>query len=676
MKLNTYTGTSYPFGCTKQNELYNFSLYSAKYWEVTLEINHKGENFLFPLDVKENKTGDIWHIAIDGLSEPFSYRYLLSGTYAEKTYTAIPVADPYSLLLESNQKNSHSPFTTSLWSVFETNNFNWEGDKPLNYPLSECIIYEMHVSCFTKDDSSQVRHKGTFQAIEEKIPYLQKLGITSIELMPVFFFNPTKWRPDSSNKDIVDIWGYNPLHFHMPHTPYSTGKGLQVIQELQSLVKALHKAKIEIILDVVFNHTGEFLEKEYTGLNALAQESYFILDKNKEHTSHTGCGNTIQANDPRTTELLIHALRYWVTEIHIDGFRFDLASSLTRNESGKPMPFPPFIEAAAKDPILANTKLIAEPWDAGNLRQTGLFPAFHRWAEWNDTYRDTIRQFILGTQGILPLVANCLSGNEGMFAHSARDSSFSINFITSHDGFTLYDLVSYTNKHNEANGENNQDGTNNNYSYNHSIEGETTDLKVQAIRKKQIVNMACLLLLSLGTPMILFGDEIARTQKGNNNTWNQDSKLTWFPWYQMEENKDLLLFWQKMIALRKQRSYWKDPSFFTGKKQGIYHIEDISWHGLKPYTPDFTKGKPMLGVLWTPRGKQATKNEPCLYMACNFDIKEQTFTLPVLPMPGKWYCILQTNKIEDFIQNKEIAHFTATITVEEKTIVLLYYKPE
>ena len=446
--------------------------------------------------------------------------------------------------------------------------FDWTGDRHLEIPLEELVIYEMHVRGFTRDPSSGVKFPGTYAGLREKIPYLKELGVNCVELMPMHEFD--EFDNDFTNpftgEPLLNYWGYSTLGFFAPKAGYAaTGPlGMQV-DEFKALVKELHRNGIEVILDVVFNHTGEGQADSPTiSFRGLDNATYYMLKPDGRYQNFSGCGNTMNCNNPVVRNMVLDSLRYWVAEYHIDGFRFDLASILGRDAQGRPLANPPLLEALAYDPVLGKTKLIAEAWDAGGLYQVGSFPAYGRWSEWNDRYRDTLRMFVKGDPGQTGPMAALMQGAPDMFAD--RGPTASINFVTAHDGFTLADLFAYNEKHNEANGENNRDGHNNNHSWNCGHEGPTDDPAINTLRRRLMKNAVAMLLTSQGVPMIHMGDEVAHTKLGNNNTYCQDNDLSWFDWTGLEREADMLRFVRLCIQFRqrhpvlRRRHHFQQPA--------------------------------------------------------------------------------------------------------------------
>jgi len=569
--LETEMGDCLPIGATVKLNGTNFSLFSKNAVNVQLELyqNYYDEvpSHIFHLDQGKNKTGDLWHIFIHEIGHGQFYGYRVYGPYLpEKGFRFNPnklLTDPYakavsgaynwereyayaydknSPLKDLSFSNINSSKSPAKSIVIDTSNYNWEGDKPLRIPFKDTVIYELHTRLFTKSDTSRVFEPGTFKGITEKLPHLKELGITSVELMPIFEFNPNSninINPFTGEK-LKNIWGYDPLAFFSVEGSYTYGlqTGEQV-NDFREFVKILHRNGIEIIIDVVYNHTGEGNEQGPTlSFRGIDNSIYYILGKNgfRYYENYSGCGNTLNCNQTVVKQLIIDSLRFWVTEMHVDGFRFDLAAVLGRATDGRWIGDLSLLKDISEDPVLSGTKLIAEGWDAGGGYYVGDFPK--GWSEWNGKFRDTIRSFIKGNNGIVPELATRIAGSSDLYNKPGRKPFDSINFITAHDGFTLWDLVTYERKHNISNGENDKDGTDDNLSSNNGIEGETDNEEINRIRKRQIKNFLSILFISQGTPMILMGDEFCRTQAGNNNAYCHDNELTWVNWSFQEKNKD------------------------------------------------------------------------------------------------------------------------------------------
>ncbi|WRH67809.1 MAG: alpha-amylase family glycosyl hydrolase [Planktothrix sp. GU0601_MAG3] len=504
----------------------------------------------------------------------------------------------------------------------------------------------MHVRSFTRHKSSGVKHPGTFAGMREKISYLKELGVNAVELMPIYEFDEFENSRKSpiTGETLYNYWGYSTVGFFAPKAGYAaTGKlGMQV-DEVKALVKELHKNGIEVILDVVFNHTAEGNERgPYISFRGLDNKTYYMLTPEGYYFNFSGCGNTLNCNNPVVRNIVLDCLRYWASEYHIDGFRFDLASILGRDPWGYPLANPPLLEALAFDPILAKCKLIAEAWDAGGLYQVGSFPAYGRWAEWNGKYRDAIRKFIKG-DGTVGKMAQGLQGSPDLYAPAGRGPATSINFITAHDGFTLADLVSYNDKHNEANGENNNDGANDNDSWNCGAEGWTDDPGINALRSRQIRNAIALLMVSQGVPMILMGDEIGRFQNGNNNTYCHDSELNWMNWDLLEKNSDLFRFFKHCINFRTAHPVLRNKYHFQNRDYVGSGYADISWHGTQAWNADWSENSRTLAFLLCGKhAKAGTIEDNSIYVAMNMHWEAQWFELPGLPLGQHWHVSTNT----------------------------------
>lgn len=648
-KFKTTRGLPSPFGATPYPKGTNFALFSKHAEAVSLCFFNPEPFYEISLDPTLHKTGDVWHIFVYHLPLPCSYGYRVDGPYdpfqGHYFDNRLVLLDPYAKqVVSSTQWGSSARRDTShihLGVVDPLQNFDWGNEAHPNIPLKELIVYEMHVRGFTQDPSSRSEERGTFSAIIEKIPYLKSLGINAIELMPIHEFNEhdTMHRNPTTKELLDNYWGYSTANFFSPMNRYGTERE-NVIHEFKTLVKELHANDIEIILDVVYNHTGEGQQEgPIFSFKGLENSVYYMLGPNGEYYNFSGCGNTVNCNNPVVRELIRDSLRYWVTEMHVDAFRFDLASILVRSHDGIPLSNPPLIEALTLDPILANTKLIAEAWDAGGLYQVGTFPAMGRWAEWNGKYRDSLRRFIKGSDSEVSEFATRICGSEDLYG-KGRLPYHSINFIVSHDGFTLADLVSYNEKHNEQNGENNKDGTNDNESWNCGIEGPTDDPEVLALRERQMKNFHLALMVSQGVPMLLMGDEYRHTKFGNNNSWGHDSRLNWFQWDSLEENQPFFRFYQMMIAFRK-----KHPALTRSR---FLSEHDITWHGIEPGKPDWSKESRFIAC-----SLPDPINGYTLYIAFNALYEELTVHLPWRDTP--WHQIAYTMhpSPQDIVEEKE-----------------------
>jgi glycogen operon protein len=596
-----------PYGAIVQEGGVQFVVYSRSasamrvllYKKVTDRDPYRAVDFNRTTD----RWGDIWSLFVPDLGPGTLYHYQADGPYApERGHRFNPQArliDPYARALAGRFMASEDGVIRPPKCVVVDDSFDWKGDRHLKRPLSETVIYEMHVRGFTRSPSSGVEHPGTYLGVIEKIPYLQSLGVTAVELMPVHEFPILDIRGNVPHRP--NYWGYDSLAFFSPHRGYQWGDepGDQV-RQFKEMVRALHAAGIEVILDVVFNHTAEGNHIGPTlSFKGLENRVYYMLNGDGMYKNYSGCGNTVNGNHPIVREMIFHCLRHWVYNYHIDGFRFDLASILSRNRFGELVPNPPLVELIAEDPMLADTKIIAEAWDAAGAFQVGSF-ANLRWAEWNGHYRDDVRRFWRGDPGMIGPMATRLSGSSDLYQSSGRRPYHSINFITSHDGYTLNDLISYEQKHNQANGEDNRDGENNNYSANYGVEGPTRRKHIVELRRRQSKNLIASLLLSEGAPMIVAGDEVLRTQRGNNNAYSQDNPTSWFDWTFLEKNAEMLRFVKTLINFRKKQPNVRRPNFLTGKASVEGQLPDVSWFGADGQAVNWTgPQKSLMCVLGT-----------------------------------------------------------------------------
>ena len=531
-----------------------------------------------------NRWGDIWSLFVPDIRPGQLYHLQAEGPYephrGHRFQSQARLIDPYAKALAGEFMPAAVGIVRPPRCVVVDDTFDWQGDRHLRRSLPETVIYEVHVRGFTCRGNSEVQHPGTYRGLIEKIPYLQSLGVTAVELMPVHEFSSLDYlgqKPPRSN-----YWGYDPLAFFSPHRGYAYSRepGAQV-REFKEMVMALHQAGIEVILDVVLNHTAEGNEQGPTfSFKGLENRVYYMLENGGHYRNYSGCGNTVNGNHPIVRELIFNCLRHWVHNYHVDGFRFDLASILSRDREGNLVPNPPVVESIAEDPLLADTKIIAEAWDAAGAYQVGTFGSL-RWAEWNGRYRDDVRQYWRGDGRMTGALATRLAGSSDLYQPSGRRPYHSINFLTSHDGFTLNDLVSYNHKHNEINGENNCDGDNNNHSYNYGVEGPTTHRSIERVRHQQIKNFLATLMLSQGVPMLVAGDEFRRTQQGNNNAYCQDNEVSWIDWDLLKKHRSLMRFCQALIGFRRAEPTVRQENFLTGKPRQTGDLPDVSW-----YNPD------------------------------------------------------------------------------------------
>jgi glycogen operon protein len=550
------------------------------------------------LDPAANRTYHYWHVFVSGVKAGQIYAYRVRGAFDPASGMRFDPAkvllDPYGRGVVVPKKYSRDAArqagdnaATAMKSVVvDVHTYDWEGDTPLQRPSSRTIVYEMHVRGFTRDPSSGVEEKrrGTFAGLIEKIPYLQQLGITAVELMPVFQFDPQDAPPGR-----INYWGYAPVSFFAPHQAYSSRQDpLGALDEFRDMVKALHRAGIEVILDVVFNHTAEGNHDGPTlSFRGLDNTTYYILEQDRSrYANYSGTGNTLNANHPIVRRMILDSLRYWVKEMHVDGFRFDLAAILERDESGQLMPNPPVLWDIESDPELAGTKLIAEAWDAAGLYKVGSFIG-DSWKEWNGRFRDDVRSFFRGEEHSVRNFADRLLGSPAIYSHKEREAEQSVNFVTCHDGFTLNDLVSYNSKHNEANGENNRDGSNDNRSWNCGVEGLTDDSSVEKLRNRQVKNFLTVTMLSIGMPMLLMGDEVRRTQRGNNNAYCQDNETSWFDWTLLAKHADV----HRFVTLLNARRVLRDPEPERRRVSlnRLLRGVNLAWHGVKLNQPDWSE---------------------------------------------------------------------------------------
>ena len=552
--------------------------------------------------------------------------------------------------------------------------FDWEGDSPLEIKDEDLVIYEMHVRSFTQSETSGVKFRGTYAGIVEKIPYLKKLGINAVELMPVFEFDEfenSRIHPDTGER-LYNYWGYSTVAFFAPKAGFaSTGKFGMQVDEFKQLVKELHRANIEVILDVVFNHTAE--GNEYgpsISFKGLDNKIYYMLTPEGYYYNFSGTGNTLNCNNPVVRNLVLDCLRYWASEYHIDGFRFDLASILGRDPWGAPLNNPPLLESLAFDPILSSCKLIAEAWDAGGLYQVGTFPAFGRWSEWNGKYRDTARRYLKGDEGQVGELAQRIQGSPDLYQWNGRSQATSINFITCHDGFTLADLVSFDQKHNEANGEFNRDGGDDNHSWNCGAEGWTDNPEILELRRKQAMNALGLLMTSRGTPMLLMGDEFGRSQHGNNNAYCIDSPVSWVDWNLLKSNENLFNFAQALIAFRHQHPCLRVNRFDHG---GSDVFPSCSFHGTKPWNVDWSSESRQLG--WMMSSQTDDGQSDTVYVAANSAHYATWFELPQLPEVYEWdLCFNTGNQVEPYLK-KPVPFRETGILVGERSMVIFTASP-
>ncbi len=635
-------GSPAPLGSSRKDKGINFALFAEHAEKVTLclFLPLSREPFAkIPLDPELNRTGQVWHVLLKDLpDEHLEYGFQISGPKDHPGNLFNPekiLSDPYAKGLSTGREwgrkgpNEECP----RGKVILDTPFDWQDAKIPKIPLEDLIIYEMQVRSFTEHPSSKTKAPGTFLGIAEKIPYLKSLGVNAIELMPIFEFDECendRTNP-KTNEKLKNVWGYSTINFFTPMDRFASSEHWTgAMDDFRFLVREMHKNGIEVYLDVVYNHTAEGNQNgPFFSFKGIDNRVYYMIDPEGKYLDFSGTGNTLNANHPVVAQFVVNSLLYWVNEMHVDGFRFDLASCLTRDEKGMPLPNPPVIEAITNDPVLANVKMIAEAWDAGGLYQVGSFPDEKRWLEWNGKYRDIVRRFIKGTDDLSGEFAKVMSGSEDLYGNT-KQPYHSINFITAHDGFTLRDLVSYQDKHNEENGEENRDGANQNDSWNCGHEGPTNDPNINALRERQMRNFHVALMTAIGTPMVLMGDEYGHTRNGNNNTYCQDNALNWFLWDELEHNAPLVRFHRLMIQFRLQNPLLRRKEFLKNT--------DISWHGQTPDSPNWDKANRFVAyTLHDPVG-----SEP-LYIAFNANFQAAHFELPKPPDGKKWYRIVDTS---------------------------------
>ncbi len=651
-------GRPQPFGATIVPGGVNFSIFSSYATSCSLVLfkKHAKEPLAEIPFPDEFRIGNVYCMVVFDLDyEDLEYGYRMDGPndfqQGQWFDTSKVLLDPYAKIIGGREVWGKTPDWDDIYQhrgQIAFDDFDWESDRALEIPPEDQIIYEMHVRSFTRHDSSGIKesHRGTFAGIRDKIPYLKELGVNAIELMPVYEFDEFEnSRPNpETGETLYNYWGYSTVGFFSPKAGYAaTGKFGMQIDELKNLVKELHKNGIEVILDVVFNHTAEGNERGPTiSFRGIDNKTYYMMTPEGYYFNFSGCGNTLNCNNPIVRNIVLDCLRYWAAEYHIDGFRFDLASILGRDPWGCPLANPPLLESLAFDPILAKCKLIAEAWDAGGLYQVGSFPAYGRWAEWNGKYRDGIRKFLKG-DGTVGDMAQRLQGSPDLYAWAGRSPATSINFITAHDGFTLMDLVSYNEKHNEANGENNNDGGNDNDSWNCGWEGPTDDPGINALRRRQIKNAIAILMVSQGVPMLLMGDEVGRTKNGNNNTYCHDNELNWLDWGLKTKNADLFTFTQRCIAFRRAHPVLCNPWHFQNQDYVGSGHADITWHGTSAWSADWSPHSRVLAfMLCGKHAKGGTVKDDSIYVAMNMHWESLWFELPAPPQGTAWHVFANT----------------------------------
>jgi glycogen operon protein len=623
----------------------NFTVYSHGAYSIELLLfkRRAQEPFAVLPFPQSYRIGNVYSMIVFKLDiEEFEYAYRVDGPYEPEKGLIFDrtkyLLDPYAKAVTGQSRwGDTTPWGQHYKARVVKDDFDWEDTHLPLIPMEDLIIYELHVRGFTKDASSGVLHPGTFAGLREKLPYLKRLGVNAVELMPIFEFDEMQNYREVDGNKLYNYWGYNSVSFFAPNTSYTaTTEYNREGNELKNLIQDFHREGIEVFLDVVFNHTAEGNEQgPFFSFKGFDNNIYYLLTPDGKYYNFSGCGNTLNCNHPIVHQMILDCLRYWVTTYRIDGFRFDLASILGRNEDGSPMNKPPLLQAMAFDPILGDVKLIAEAWDAGGLYQVGSFPAWNRWAEWNGRYRDDIRRYLKGDAGMAQAAAQRLVGSRDIYEPQSRKNA-SVNFITCHDGFTLWDLYSYNEKHNEKNGEHNMDGANDNNSWNCGAEGDTRDPAVNALRRRMVRNAFALLMCSRGIPMFLAGDEFCNTQFGNNNAYCQDNITSWLDWNLLEKNQEIFKFFQHMIRFRMEHRILR-----TNLSDGVSGFPDISFHGVTPWRQEPYSGHDRyVGVLFA--GWERETGPQVIYVASNAYWEELQVELPQLPASMYWELVTDT----------------------------------
>lgn len=634
----------------------SFTLHSQEATSCELLLFHYSENEPYArIPIPDRyRIGNVYSIIVFDLdTRDLEYAYSIDGPYDPKKGL---IFDKTKYLLDIYAKavTGQSTWGCKPESGFQykarvlSENFDWDDCCHPPIPMEDLIIYELHVRGFTGDASSKVTAPGTFQGILEKLPYLEELGVNAIELMPVFEFDEMRNRREVNGKCLLDYWGYNPVSFFAPNTSYaSADERNHEGTELKTLIRAIKARGMEVYLDVVFNHTAEGNEKGgFFSFKGFDNHIYYMLTPEGYYYNFSGCGNTLNCNHPIVQQLILNCLRYWAIHYHIDGFRFDLASILGRNEDGMPLSKAPLLEALSHDPILSGAKLIAEAWDAGGLYQVGSFSSKSRWAEWNGKYRDDMRRFLKGDEDTAAAAVKRITGSPDLYPPATRGFNSSVNFLTCHDGFTLFDLYSYNEKHNEANGWNNTDGDNNNNGWNCGFEGETDDPDIHSLRLRMVKNACAVLLLSRGTPMFYAGDEFGNTQFGNNNAYCQDNTISWLDWTMLEKNHEIYQFFRRMIAIRRGHPVIRRETIPSSTG-----FPPVSLHGTEPWKVDTAPYSHCVCVMYA--GKHGDGTEDIIYLAVNTYWEPLTIGLPALPEGVCWHLLADTSRGADSVPETE-----------------------
>ena len=622
----------------------NFTVYShnASSIELLLFKREEQEPFAVLPFPAHYRIGNVYSMIVFKLNiEEFEYAYRVDGPYEPQKGLIFNkhkyLLDPYAKAVTGQSRwGSTSPRSQHYKARVVKDDFDWEDMRPPLLPMEDLIIYELHVRGFTMHGSSGVAKPGTFAGLMEKLPYLLELGVNVVELMPIFEFDEMQDYREVDGKKLYNYWGYNTVSFFSPNTSYTASTEYnREGNELKNLIRTFNQHGIEVFLDVVFNHTAEGNEQgPFFSFKGFDNNIYYMLTPDGSYYNFSGCGNSLNCNHPIVRQMILNCLRYWVTTYRINGFRFDLASILGRNEDGSPMMEPPLLQSLAFDPILGDVKLIAEAWDAGGLYQVGTFPAWNRWAEWNGRYRDDMRRYLKGDAGLAQAASLRIAGSRDIYEANSRQNA-SVNFITCHDGFTLYDLFSYNEKHNEANGWNNTDGANDNNSWNCGAEGETDSPEIRSLRKRMIKNAFALLMCSRGIPMFLAGDEFCNTQFGNNNAYCHDSIISWLDWERLEKYHDVFDFFQYMIRFRKEHRLLR-----TNISDGVCGLPDVSFHGTDPWCSQFQEYDRYAGVMFA--GQASDTGPQVIYVASNAYWEDLEVKLPKLPASMWWEIAVDT----------------------------------
>lgn len=624
------------------------------------------------------RIGDTYSMLVfDIKPDEFEYAFSFDGPYEPAKGLLFNeenvLLDPYSRAVTGQRKWGEKPEGGKDFEYrarVVKSNFDWGNIKQLEQPFEDLVIYETHVRGYTKDKSSEVSAPGTFAGLKDKIPYLKDLGINAVELMPIFEFDEMESARVVDDVQLYNYWGYNTVSFFAPNTSYAFNEEHNHEgDELKSLIKALKENGIEVILDVVFNHTAEGNEMgPCFSFKGIDNNVYYMLTPDAHYYNFSGCGNVMNCNHPVVRSFIIDCLRHWAIEYRVDGFRFDLASILGRDQNGAPMANPPILESLAFDPVLGKMKLIAEAWDAGGLYQVGSFPSWNRWAEWNGRYRDDMRSFLKGDDGMAGNAITRITGSRDLYSPESRGHKASVNFLTCHDGFTLYDLYSYNDKHNEKNGWNNTDGDNNGHSWNCGAEGETDDPNVNGLRRRLIKNAFAALLCSRGPAMFFAGDEFCNTQFGNNNAYCQDNIISWLDWSRLEEFKEIHDFVRHMIQFRKEH-----PILRRMTKPSSCQFPEISVHNGTPFNASTDYKTKIIGIMYAGRNEEDTEDDIVFY-CMNAYWEPLVMQLPVLPNGKHWHVDTNTNAEyfdgEDFMAKTELLGVN-TIRVPARTTIIL-----